>query len=276
MKRTFFYISVLFIIMAALASADVKTTAGIKSLQPSKIGEFATFGKNPEDENDWFVSNPNGEFYHFWSYVGYGDSQWDVFCGYEESFTASSTLAPTANYSYGADNLSNEKMLRNYRIGGFRDAAWCEGVKGYGIGERVNMSIRTKSCNEGNDNDICFTGLMIVNGYAKDAATWKNNSRVKTLRLYVGGKPWCDLQLKDTIKPQIFEFEKAYRIYPAKSGKKIPEKGAFTKPCKECGVEKVPVYQTDLTFEIVEVYPGSKYDDTCITGIALDVSGGLY
>ena len=252
-----------------------QTAAAIKKINPAKIGEFAAFGRNPDDDNDIFTSAPNGEFYHFWYYVGYGDSQWDVFCRYEERFTASSTLKPSANFSYGAENLSNDIRVKGSHVGGLRTTAWCEGVKGYGIGERVNMSIRTKSGYEGKDNDICFNELLIVNGYAKDTATWKNNSRVKVLRLYVGAEPWCDLQLKDTIKPQIFKFDEADYIYPAKSGKKIPEKGAFTKPI-DYETPKTPVYQTDLKFEIIEVYPGDKYDDTCITGIAVDVYGGLY
>ena len=62
-------------------------------------------------------------------------------------------------------------------------------------------------------------------------------------------------------------------IYPAKSGKQIPEEGAFTKPLDDeyNAFEAIPVYQTELVFEILEVFTGEKYDDTCITGIALDV-----
>jgi len=122
------------------------------------------------------------------------------------------------------------------------------------------MSITTKAEIEGRDDEIRFRSLLIVNGYAKDAATWKNNTRVKVLRLYVGDRHWCDLHLEDVIKPQIFNFPDGLQIYPVKSGRKIQAGG----------------FRTDLSFEIMEVYPGDKFDDTCITGIALDVAGGIY
>ena len=252
-----------------------------KVLTPSRIGEFATPGVNDEDETYPFRADPKGKYYHFETYVGEGDTQWGVFWGYEERFTASSTLKSTGAISYGADNLSNEISVDDELVGGTRNTAWCEGVTGYGVGEWVNMSIRTKSDYEGKDNEIRFDELMIVNGYAKDAITWKNNSRVKILRLYVGGKHWCDLHLNDVIKPQIFELKEVGWIFPAKSGKRItlPEKEAFTNISSfqwEYDIPKTPIYQTDLKFEIIEVYPGEKYDDTCITGIAVDVYGGLY
>jgi hypothetical protein len=247
------------------------------TLRPTKTfeSEFGAFGVDPEEGKSWFVRNPDGEFYHFYAYTGYGDSQWDVFQAYEERFTASSSLPPAAKIKYGADNLSNDIWRDDYHVGGLRSTAWCEGVKGYGIGEWVNMSIRTKSYYEQKNDDICFVELMIVNGYAKDAVTWKNNSRVKTLRLYVGDTHWCDLLLDDDIKPQIFQLKENDMIYPAKLGKPIPEKGAFSKPLNNDAPE-ITIFQTDLKFEIIEVYPGDKYDDTCITGIAVDVYGGIY
>ena len=138
------------------------------------------------------------------------------------------------------------------------------------------MSVKTKSHAKGADDEIRFCSLLIVNGYAKDATAWKNNSRVKTLRLYVGDRHWCDLHLQDVIKPQIFDFPDNLHIYPAKQGRIIPEKGAFTIPLADEDNPGTPVFQTDLHFEIVEVYRGDKFDDTCITGIALNVTGGIY
>jgi hypothetical protein len=247
-------------------------------LRPVKTfeSEFAAFGENPEDENDLFTVSPNGEFYHFNAYTSYGDSQWDALLAYEEHFTASSSLPPTSNgIKYEADNLSNEIRIDDNLVGGARNTTWCEGVKGYGVGEWVTMSIRTKSSLMDWNENICFTELMIVNGYAKDAVTWKNNTRVKTLRLFAGDTHWCDLHLDDVIKPQVFDLEQAGWIFPSNSGKQIPLKGAFS-TSRADEYPEIPVYQTDLKFEIVEVYPGDKYDDTCITGIAVNVYGGIY
>jgi len=224
-----------------------------KELSPSEIGEFAS---PKETEGTYgFVADPNGKYYHFPSFVSKGNSQWDVFL-YEEEFTASSVLAPQGNFRYVTDNLRNDK-----RWGGDRSVTWCEGVKGYGIGERINMRIKTLAKLKNNEKSLHFKALMIVNGYAKNETAWKNNSRVKILRLYVGSSHWCDLYLEDINKPQIFSFPKHLHIYPAKSGKSTSKEVESSST----------TYQTDLIFEIIEVYPGSRFDDTCITGIALDV-----
>ncbi|MCL2261338.1 MAG: hypothetical protein FWC15_08320 [Fibromonadales bacterium] len=180
-------------------------------------------------------------------------SQWG-FGQYEEEFTASSSLSPNKNISYDAKNLQNDKKSG----GGKRSTAWCEGEKGYGIGQRVNMSIKTSLLSAKAENTMRFKSLMFVNGYAKDETTWENNSRIKILRLYVDGKHWSNLLLSDSKEPQIFYLPENLRIYPKKSGKKVGDN-----------------YQTDLSFEIAEVYKGSKYDDVCLTGIAVDVDGGI-
>jgi len=241
-------------------------------LSPSFSEEFATPGKGEEDDWDPFVSDPNGRYYHFKSKVGEGDSQWDgIF--YDEVFTATSALAQQGNTRYDAKNL-----LNNLPEGGDRLITWCEGVDGHGIGERITMSIRIKPLFPHRENEVCITDLMIVNGFARNATAWKNNARVKTLRLYVGDTHWCDLELKDLITPQVFELPGYLRIYPVVSGKIIPAYGKFLRAPFHSREEwqKIPTYQTDLIFEILEVYPGDRYEDTCITGIAVDVIGGVY
>jgi hypothetical protein len=133
------------------------------------------------------------------------------------------------------------------------------------------------AANEGKDEEIHFCSVMIVNGYARNETVWKNNSRVKLLRLFVDGKPWCDLHLDDIIKPQIFVFPENLHIYPAKSGQIISTEGAFAVPLdNDSWNPKTSAYMNELKFEIIEVYRGDRFDDTCLTGIALDVRGGVY
>ena len=296
-KITFFTTLTVILMLAASFGQNQSKTAQSTVLTPTTIGEFVTPAtyEELEDEEDFdgtymYRPDPKGKYYHFETFVSDGDTQWDAYWMYEEKFTATSTLAPSGNIRYDAKNLQNAKFTgedsyRSNNHGGNREVTWCEGVKGYGIGERVTMSVRTRAEFVGKEDEICFWALMIVNGYAKNETTWKNNTRVKVLRLYVGGNYWCDLHLQDIIKPQIFELPKHLKIYPGKVGKKIPEKGAFSRPYWDYSENsegsvyhspKIPVFQTDLTFEIIEVYPGDKYDDTCITGIALNTSGGIY
>ena len=243
------------------------------ALQPVRIGEFVRIykrGEQTRSDTYKFVPDPNGYYYHFEEFVTDGDGAWDAYWRYEEQFTATSTLAPSGTTRYDANNLRNDKSRE---VGGNRSVALCEGVKGYGIGERIHMRIRTLTQSE---RQTWFTELMIVNGYAKNETTWKNNTRVKILRMYVNNKHWCDLHLADVINPQVFTFPTGLRIYPTISGKKIAPEGKFVKPADAYWPESPVVYQTDLSFEIIEVYPGDKYDDTCITGIALDSAGGIY
>ena len=265
MKRACCMTALCLLLLAASSHAAGKTKGSIthepQAMPPSEIGEFAKPDDNDGDPYA-FRPDPNGKYFHFESFATAGCS---VFCNiryYEEKFTASSTLPPIKNITYGPENLHNFSI--DAIEGGSRENVWCEGVKGQGIGERINMSITLKAPFKEQADVICFPALMIVNGHAKNDTVWKNNSRVKTLRLYVGDEPWRDLRLKDTIKPQIFAFKGDERIYPVKSGRKISNGdtdngGPYS------------TYQTDFSFEIIEVYPGAKYNDTCITGIAFDV-----
>ncbi|MCL2260813.1 MAG: fibrobacter succinogenes major paralogous domain-containing protein [Fibromonadales bacterium] len=142
-------------------------------------------------------------------------------------WTASSTLAPQGKTRYDAANLGN----------GDNSNTWCEGVKGQGIGERVNAKI-TGFANSH------VKSLVIVNGFARNQTTWQNNSRIKKLRLHVGDRHLSDFNVSDNIKPQTIN---------------LPE----TLP--------LSTNKLDLSFEIMEVYPGSKYDDLCVTGISFDI-----
>jgi len=75
--------------------------------------------------------------------------------------------------------------------------AWVEGVEGYGIGEFVSYEFPPLNPR--------ITKIIIANGYIKDKKTWQNNSRVKQLKMYVDGKFYAILNLKDVYAEQTFE-----------------------------------------------------------------------
>jgi hypothetical protein len=79
--------------------------------------------------------------------------------------------------------------------------------------------------------------IGIFNGYQKNQEAWKNNSRVKKLKVKGDGKPLCFVNLRDLMGCQTFD---------------LPSEELFS------------VYR----FEIVEVYPGLKWKDTAISEIA--------
>ena len=89
-----------------------------------------------------------------------------------------------------------------------------------------------------------LTSIIISNGYMKSEETWKNNNRVKSLKLYINDKAHGILQLSDTRTDQEFKL------------------GTFGK--NKDGSDLV------LRFEILDIYKGDKYNDTAITEIYFD------
>ena len=140
--------------------------------------------------------------------------------------SASSELTAQDHNTYTAKSANDLSYL----------TAWVEGREDSGIGEYIEYSFR--------NNSPRVTSVIISNGYMKSDKAWKDNNRVKSLKLYVNGKNFGILALTDTRTDQTF---------------KIGTLGH-----NEDGSDLV------LRFEIIEVYKGDKYDDTAITEIYFD------
>ncbi len=169
-----------------------------------------------------------------WSVLGPGCS-W--YCGADYQTGVSSSLAAQG------ENIYDENSIRDDDV----RTAWVEGVKGYGIGEYVEFTF--------NYNAPRATSVIISNGYNKNAATWKNNSRVKTLNIYENDKLLMIVNLADTRDLQSFDLP-----HP------IPNrKGASG--LSQYDDSKPPVH---LRMMISEVYKGDKYDDTAISEITFE------
>jgi hypothetical protein len=168
---------------------------------------------------------------NIWDILGGGDG-WTVMGG-PRDVKASSSLANQGNVSYKAKNAYD----LNYRN------VWVEGVPGQGIGEYLEYSFPQYGPR--------ITNILIVNGYVKSTAAYQNNSRAKKLKMYVKGKPYAILNLRDEIATQVFEVEPIGTNYPENHN-------------GEDGV------MWPIRFEIMEVYPGAKYEDVVITEIYFD------
>ncbi|MFK7923956.1 MAG: Hint domain-containing protein [Bacteroidia bacterium] len=163
------------------------------------------------------------------SYIGtLGDSWYNA--GGPYKLSASSTLAPSPPNSYYPDNAHDFDI----------STAWIEGVEGYGEGEYVDYFFQA--------NSPPVTEVLIYNGYLKSISAWKNNSRVKTLKLYVDNKPKAILHLEDKRGVQKFQLGEELQ---SKSGDLV------------------------LRFEITEVYKGDKYADTGFAELEFDGTGVL-
>lgn len=209
------------------------------------------YGDDAEDEL-WCTWDEDENAPNF----GYPDWQWSgcsSWCGCIDfvcDVEASSEL-PSSNERYAAENIWYQS----------REAAWAEGVDGPGIGESITVK---QGCtyfpsglweNYTPDNPqpvpnslYHYTEICIVNGYAKDRKTWVENGRIKRLAMYVEGRLYAYLELEDTILPQYFVLPVADIIVPNAS-------------------------VLEVRFVIEDVYPGSLYDDTCLTGLVMEFAG---
>lgn len=166
-----------------------------------------------EDPDPWVVGPP-------------GFCSW--YCGVTElTIKASSTLAPQGTNTYYADNAHD----------GTLNSAWVEGAKGYGIGEYIEYAF--------GKNNPPVTKVILFNGYVKSDKSWKDNARIKKLKLYVNGKPYAILELQDTKAEQTFDVGSLEN----RPGKLV------------------------LRFEILDVYKGLKWEDTVLSELYFDGTG---
>jgi hypothetical protein len=148
-----------------------------------------------------------------------------------DTVRASSALTPQGDFTYHAKNAADFSY----------ETAWAEGAKGAGIGEYLEYQFAPESAR--------LEEIKIANGYVKSEKAWTENARVKKLKLYYNGKPYAILNLKNERSEQVFKVQPfGYQYYSLADDKK-------------------PTKPWTLRFEILEVYPGTRYTDTAISEI---------
>ncbi len=161
-------------------------------------------------------------------YLAVGEIGCSWYCGGgPDSIIASSELKPNGKLDYKPDNC-HDFSLRT---------AWVEGASGNGIGQSLTYRFQKLS--------PPVTEVLIYNGYMKSKQTWKDNARVKQLKLYINNKPYALFNLKDTTALQTFSI----------------------------GTHQGKKDDLYLKFEIVDVYKGDKYEDVAISEIEFDGTG---
>lgn len=101
--------------------------------------------------------------------------------GFPDSIIASSALQPSKKLDYRASN-AHDFSLRT---------AWVAGGIPNGIGESITYRFPEKT--------PTITTVIIFNGYMKSNSAWRDNARVRQLKMYVNDKPYAMLNLKDTV-----------------------------------------------------------------------------
>ncbi len=151
---------------------------------------------------------------------------------------------------------------------------WAEGAAGSGIGEKIFFVIPEN-----------LQALKITNGLAKNKVVFHKNNRVKKIKVLVYGGVTTDEdagQFADLYRCLPFdkEFTIELKDTPAVQEIKFPFDWDLLKPYKTYILKKFEqldyakknksqrYFKYILSFEIVDVYTGSKWDDTCISDIA--------
>lgn len=196
-----------------------------------KPGEFMSV----EPETGELFGDPEGTCYGFRDDYWSGCSVWCAVTSHEESAAASSFLEPIGDYSYEPENLMD----------GDRNTVWSEGVDGNGIGQYIVMTRRYNWDGPLPDQQFDYRTICIVNGYAQNETKWRNNGRVKTMTVHVNDVPFMRLHLLDTMKPQYFDIS-------------------------SLGLSTLAGEEIKFVFTIEDVYPGEKFEDTCVTGIEIE------
>ena len=169
-----------------------------------------------------------------------GHCSW--YCGGEvQRVTASSHLKAQGRFNYLPKNAHDFD----------HESVWAEGVPGQGIGEWLEYSF-AGACPR-------ITNVCILNGHVKSQSAWQANSRVKRLKMYYMGKPYAILELQDVRGMQTFDVTTP-----------IANPDPDDYPFIALGYHDADKPNWMLRFEILEVYPGTKYEDTVISELFFD------
>jgi hypothetical protein len=151
------------------------------------------------------------------------------------SVTASSTLAAQTEPGTGV----RFDYLPYHAIDQREDTIWAEGAAGNGVGEWLRIDFI---------HEINLSGMYIQNGYWRTEERLNQNCRVKRVKVSYSNGTSEEFELQDTAGI-------AYQNLIGSNGEHI----IFS--------EIKTTSYVQLT--ILEVYPGSRWEDVCISGILL-------
>jgi len=187
-------------------------------LNAKEIQLGVVYSKTYKEGNELYSSSiegyKNNDFWGIWS-VPIGECK------------SSSQLTDINNITFTSENIDDYDL----------NTAWM--VPNYGIGQCIEFTIDYFPGD--NSEAYQFYGICdIFNGYCKSLVLWKNNSRVKKLKVYFNKVPVCYVNLIDTWQFQSFDISKYLLIDKFKNISKS---------------------KNILRCEIIEVYKGTKYKD---------------
>ena len=118
---------------------------------------------------------------------------------------------------------------------GDNDFETCWAVPG-GVGESFTLRHYSADRNKSTEAFFPIHSFSIANGYAKNPKRWMQNSRVREMEISLAGQPIMRVRLEDTASIQHIDFP-SFRIRR----------------------------QDRLKFKVLSIYPGTTFDDLCIS-----------
>jgi hypothetical protein len=165
--------------------------------------------------------------------------------------SATDTINPETdtNFGVGDDGIYNvvqptvivSSEFKSYKGGNIHDfnltTAWIEGNFDKYAGVFAEFTFDLSSSGP-KDSALSINSVFFINGYRKSIKDWEQYSRVKKLKMYINNVPFAYIFLMDTYKFQSVKFQDYWIKY---------------------GERKI------IRFEIVEIYPGTKYSNAALS-----------
>ncbi len=193
-------------------------------------GQFrAPYSDTGEERDTTFISRE--EVRDFWM-AGGGCNQPLVLSSCSEDNDISQMIDLSIEVSSELSGQAGNNYSAENLTDGDPETAWVEGVYGYGHGEVITVSVIDK---------IIAEGFAVRNGYCRPDGAWLENARIRKFIVCLNDSPFMVAELEDTTDMQVIRFS-----------------------------ENLSLGEDDsLTFEILEIYPGSMYQDAAVSELSL-------
>lgn len=153
----------------------------------------------------------------------------------ESDFISQKPIKRERVNNYAITDVQSSSSLQGYDLDNAfdsnEDTMWVEGVRGNGIGEYISISL---------DEAHELNGITIRNGNWKSRDDYEKNNRVKMIQITFSDGSQRQFELEDN----------------------------FYEPCQVNFIN--PARTNSLKIEIMDVYEGTTYQNTCITDISIN------
>ncbi|MCR5614063.1 NADase-type glycan-binding domain-containing protein [Treponema sp.] len=135
-------------------------------------------------------------------------------------------------------------------------SCWVEGASDFGKSQKLKFELWQGGSLVPPFRNHSITHLYILNGFRRDEKTYYENNRIKKLRLTLNSKDSYEITLPDRPYAEVNDYNIAY------------EADLLNNYLTQSRTNTI--YDVDsFDIEILEVYPGTKYNDTCISEVII-------